>query len=330
MKTNFPLSITIEPVKGCNLQCRHCFVWLKHKGPVKLMPFETFLKLEKTFKSTRTLGFGGRGEPFLNPNLIDMVKFAKSINPNIKIWSLTNATLLSEELSKKIVNSGLDDLRISIDGSTAKSYEKLRPGAQFKDAIFNIRRLTKIKALLKKNKPSLTLFFVATKENITELSHLLDLAKNLSIGAIYVIKLRAYYKKLEKEALVFKKIDRENSKIIHSSLSKAKKMNIKLYIEGLNIGQAWECEGTHSCNITWDGQIVPCCFLMSTIKYSLGGVKVFCKKYSFGKLSESAFGDIWGSNEYVKLRKMVATKNLPHICAPCMPFAIKKQGPCKN
>ncbi|GAH58289.1 unnamed protein product [marine sediment metagenome] len=70
-----------------------------------------------------------RGEPLLHPSIIDIISYAN--NKNIKTRIHTNSTLLTPELSRKIILSGLDLISFSFDGYTKETYEKNRVNANY-------------------------------------------------------------------------------------------------------------------------------------------------------------------------------------------------------
>jgi radical SAM protein with 4Fe4S-binding SPASM domain len=78
------------------------------------------------------------GDPLLNSHVSDMVKYAAQ--KNIACGISTNATFLNEKLAKKMCLSGLDTIVISIDATTDKTYDKIRPGGNFSQVVKNTER----------------------------------------------------------------------------------------------------------------------------------------------------------------------------------------------
>ncbi|HEV8129697.1 MAG TPA: SPASM domain-containing protein, partial [Acidobacteriota bacterium] len=85
----------------------------------------------------------GAGEPLLSSDLYEMIRYAKT-NGMHSVVS-TNATLLNEERSNQIIDSGLDILIIAFDGTTPEVYEKYRKGANFYKVRSNIFKFLEIK-----------------------------------------------------------------------------------------------------------------------------------------------------------------------------------------
>jgi len=135
LKDRIPLStpwvIFVDPSDLCNFKCRFCptgnIKLMKEAGrSLKCMDFKLYKKIIDDIcdfdKPIKVLRLYKDGEPLLNPNFPDMVKYAKEKGCAEKIDTTTNASLLNRELSLKIIESGLDRINISIEGINTKQY----------------------------------------------------------------------------------------------------------------------------------------------------------------------------------------------------------------
>jgi sulfatase maturation enzyme AslB (radical SAM superfamily) len=86
----------------------------------------------------------GVNEPLLSPDLEDHIKFA-SQHGFLDIMMNTNATLLSEERTKKLLDSGLTRIRFSLDSATEELYKKVRVGGNYDTVIKNIERFIEMR-----------------------------------------------------------------------------------------------------------------------------------------------------------------------------------------
>jgi radical SAM protein with 4Fe4S-binding SPASM domain len=84
-----------------------------------------------------------RGESLIHPQLPQMIKYAKQMGLLVKLN--TNATLLTEEKSREILDSGLDLLSFSIDGYEKEVFERIRVGAHFDRVVENVRTFLQLK-----------------------------------------------------------------------------------------------------------------------------------------------------------------------------------------
>ncbi|TRZ49940.1 MAG: radical SAM protein, partial [Dehalococcoidia bacterium] len=128
--------------------------------------------------------------PLLHPDIFEMIKYAKQKGLQTKMH--TNATLLSEEKSLKLLESGLDFVSFSFDGYNKETYEKIRDNANFEETLSNIIRFLELKKKFEKNKPYTILQFLdipgvkidsEQKEKIRERFHSLPLDEIREIAA---------------------------------------------------------------------------------------------------------------------------------------------------
>lgn len=138
-KKNFhhglPFSLSIEPTTACNLGCPECPSGLKEftraTGKLKLDTHQTMLK--QLSKSVFYINYYFQGEPFLHPQFLDLIKEAKK--HSIYTSTSTNAHFISKEKAVEIVNSRLDRLIISIDGTAEETYENYRVNGKLKKVL---------------------------------------------------------------------------------------------------------------------------------------------------------------------------------------------------
>ncbi len=125
---DFPIQLDLELADYCNLQCSMCPRSID-RGSNARLSFSDFKRLidEGAENGLRAIGLSGGGEPLLNKNLLEMISYASS-KGIIDIRLITNGTLLTPELSQKLVTSGLTWISISIDAMKPETYKKIRGG----------------------------------------------------------------------------------------------------------------------------------------------------------------------------------------------------------
>ena len=104
---NYPYIIQIEPTNKCNLNCIMCIrkeVVKKLTGIPIDMSFENFKTILDKIPSAMLIQIQGQGEPFLNPDIFRMIKYAKT--KGTCVYTTSNATLLNKVICKKIIKSG--------------------------------------------------------------------------------------------------------------------------------------------------------------------------------------------------------------------------------
>jgi radical SAM protein with 4Fe4S-binding SPASM domain len=142
-----PIHLIIENTSKCNLYCPMCPRELGYLPPedLSLELFKT--TLDRLAGRTELVIPWGAGEPLLNSDLYEMIRHAKARGMHSVVS--TNATLLNEDRSRQIIDSGLDILIIAFDGTTPEVYEKYRKGADFNKVRSNILRFLEVKNELK-------------------------------------------------------------------------------------------------------------------------------------------------------------------------------------
>ena len=155
-------SLIIEPTNTCNLRCTFCFVTDGMTRDGGFMDFNIFKKIIDDCTDLEHLCMHNWGEPLLHKDIFRMIEYAKNKGVNYVVMN-TNGTLLTDKMIKRIVNSKLDIIRFSIDGS-AETFKRVR-GVELENIEKNIKKLKIIK---EKKKPELKMGVVFTVEEDTE------------------------------------------------------------------------------------------------------------------------------------------------------------------
>ena len=138
----FPLFLDLEATSVCNLKCPFC-VQTHSEFQKGFMKWELYKKAIDEAAANGCFGVKyhtiGRGEPLLHKQLPEMIAYAKK-KKMIDVYTNTNATLLTEELSKKLLGAGLDRISFSIDGCDRGYYESKRVGASYLEVMRNVAR----------------------------------------------------------------------------------------------------------------------------------------------------------------------------------------------
>ena len=289
----YPISIAIEPTTSCNLRCPECPSGLRSfSRPIGMLE-PTFFKstIDSVHKELIYLTFYFQGEPYLNPNFLDMVKYASQ--KGIYTSTSTNAHYLTQEQAKKTVESKLDRLIISIDGTTQEVYEQYRIGGQLAKVIEGTKNIIAAKKNLNSETPHVVFQFLVVKPNEHQLKDVELLANELGVDEV-VFKTAQVYEFENGNPLI--PVNEKYSRYKKTSLGKYKIKN-----ELLN--QCWRMWS--SCVITWDGVVVPCCFDKDA-------------KHKLGDLKLQTFSNLWTSAKYQTFRlSILKSRSEIDICKNC-------------
>lgn len=140
-----PFVLRIEPCNVCNLRCPLCACGTGNDPrPNGFMSFDAFRQiLEQTSAMALVLRLDGMGEPTLHPQILEMIRLAKSYKLSVTLHSNFNTE--KSKAAEEFVASGLDRLVVDIDGATQESYARYRVGGNLERASRNFRRLVEVR-----------------------------------------------------------------------------------------------------------------------------------------------------------------------------------------
>lgn len=288
-----PASIAIEPTTSCNLRCPECPSGLRSfTRPTGMLQSNMFYKLiDELHHSLIYLIFYFQGEPYLNTNFLEMVSYA--VKKNIYTATSTNAHYLTDENCKKTISSGLHRLIISIDGTTQETYQSYRIGGKLEKVIEGTKNMVKWKKEMKSSSPHLIFQFLVVKPNEHQINDVLQLAKELGVDEVRFKTAQVYDYKNGNELIPENEHYSRYYKNSDGTFSIKNKM----------LNHCWKM--WHSCVITWDGKVVPCCFDKDA-------------SHTLGEVSVSSFGTIWKSASYNQFRASVLkSRSEIEMCKNC-------------
>jgi radical SAM protein with 4Fe4S-binding SPASM domain len=177
-----PVIAQVEPSNFCNLSCPLCLTTSQTGSRSRtLLPFNTFKRfIDDVGEYLLLIVLWNWGEPFLNPDIFRMIRYAKT--KNIIVHSSTNGNVIfDEKRAEELVDSGIDTLIFGVDGATEETYRKYRKGGSLKNVIDSIRNIVGVKARRNSKKPFLNLRFVVMQHNEGEIPLIKKLAADLGV-----------------------------------------------------------------------------------------------------------------------------------------------------
>src|SRR5690606_35571237 len=176
--------ISIEPTRACNLGCPECPSGLKQfTRPTGNLQMEVFEKLRSQLsKHLIYITFYFQGEPFINPRLSEMIR--KAAEKNIYTATSTNAHFLTSPKAKEVVESGLNRLIISIDGTTQVVYEAYRKKGSLEKVLEGTKNILHWKKELKSATPHVIFQYLVVKPNEYQLDEVVKLGKTLGVHEV--------------------------------------------------------------------------------------------------------------------------------------------------
>jgi radical SAM protein with 4Fe4S-binding SPASM domain len=294
LQWGYPISVSFEPTTSCNLRCPECPSGLRSfTRPTGMLKKDFFRQtIDDIHKELLYLIFYFQGEPFLNPDFLEMVKYAH--DKGIYTATSTNAHYLNDEKAKRTVESGLDRLIISIDGTTQDVYKQYRVGGNIEKVLQGARNIIKWKKELNSKTPFVFFQFLVVKPNEHQIEDIKQLAKEIGVDQVRFKTAQVYDYENDPHNLI-PTIDK------YSRYRKDANGNMQS-----KSGMKNHCWKLHHANvITWDGMVVPCCFDKDAM-------------HRLGNLQMQSFKEIWNNDNYKQFRSelMKSRKNID-ICANC-------------
>ncbi len=288
-----PFSVSIEPTTSCNLSCSECpsgnKIFSRSTGKISIVFFRKMIDELKNHLVYLTLYF--QGEPYLHPDFFDLVKIARK--NKIYVATSTNAHFLTIENSMATVASGLNRLIISLDGIDSETYQAYRIGGNFNKVMEGIKNLTDARREMKAQHPYIILQFIVFATNEHQIEEVRKLGKKIGVDEVQ-IKTAQIYNFENGNPLIPK-----NEKYSRYKKTTDEKYIIKKSIQNKCL-RMWQ-----SAVITWDGNVVPCCFDKDAT-------------HLMGDLKTQTFKEIWESKIYHTFRnRLIQNRKSIDICCNC-------------
>jgi len=288
-----PFTVSIEPTTACNLACPECPSGLKQfsrpTGKIDLAVNRNLLR--SLGKQLFYINYYFQGEPFLHPDFLQLIQDAKK--HKIYTSTSTNAHFIDAKIAKDIIDSGLDRLIISIDGTTQETYESYRVTGKLAKVIEGTKALIAAKKEANSKTPHLIFQFLVVKPNEHEIPAIYQLAEELGVDEVRLKSAQLYDYKAGNPLMP------KQEQYARYKQQKDGTYHLK-YTTGNHCWRMWS-----SCVLTWDAKVVPCCFDKDA-------------SHTLGSAIDQAFETIWKSKKYQEFRRSVLTKrNQIDICQNC-------------
>ncbi|OGL43404.1 MAG: hypothetical protein A2042_07440 [Candidatus Schekmanbacteria bacterium GWA2_38_11] len=292
---SLPYVLNLEPNNTCNLKCPLCWVPnpIKPKG---YMSFENFKKvIDEIGDYLYLLNLYNLGEPLLHKDIYRMIEYANKKKIFTSISS--NFLIFNEEDADKMIASGLDYLRISLDGTSQETYQQYRVGGNYNKVIENIELLVSKKKKIKSKIPFIDWQFLIFKHNEHEISNVKPLAEKLGVDGVLISSAHAYGH--EKEWLSEERGE--------------------YYANPENIDSF--CFLWNQVLINYDGEVAPCCSHIAQIAPE------------FGNIFRQSFKEIWNNEKFKSARAIFSSSDehkqrienlVCYQCSIAIPFLSKE------
>jgi radical SAM protein with 4Fe4S-binding SPASM domain len=322
-----PVYVQMEPVGQCNLRCQMCSIQFRQDGPPygppAFMSFELFTHTLDSLGELDELHLQGLGEPMMHPRFFEMVRYAA--DKGIRVSTNSNLTLLTARRAEQCLASGLDCLHVSIDGSTAETYERIRLRAHFDRVVGNLERLVALRDQRGSTYPRVRLVMVIMRQNLHELPDLVRMAARWSVESMFVQHLCHDFGETSlperylpmRDFVQGETLLEEDLQRVEDYFGQARELAHELgvdlrlphprprpHVPGTPGPQRcdWPWRGAY---ISYQGAMMPCCMISTPDRYTLGN------------LAHEDLSTAWNGAAYHDFRARLDSEDPPEVCKSC-------------
>lgn len=317
---DLPVILYIETTNRCDSLCQTCIRTFQTLEPPKDLTLAELVGVVKQFPRLTRVLLHGIGEPLLNPDLFRMITYLKGRGVTVVFNS--DAIGLTEKKRRGLIESGLDELRVSMDAATPDTYRAIRGVATFDRVVGNVTALEKLKKQSAVALPKIALWFTVMKRNLSELPLLIRLAATMGAAQVNVQRLVHYGEGLAiEEQSVYGTLTEMEETLLAEASRLSQELGIVLSASGNTTPvesltpeereRPWSgCQRPWSISyITANGNVLPCCISPWTAKDY--------PKLILGNALVEPFAEIWNGDRYQKFRTQFETPEAPDPCRGC-------------
>jgi MoaA/NifB/PqqE/SkfB family radical SAM enzyme len=317
-----PVCLYLEVTNRCNLLCETCPRTFEDLEPPADMSWELFTSIVDQVPDIARVVLHGVGEPMLVRHLPRMVRYLK--DRGTYVLFNTNGTLLNPRKHRELIDTGLDELRVSLDAADAKTFLAVRGKNFFDRIVRNVRSFTTLQQEIGTERPRVSLWLTGLKETIDQLPAFVRLAATMRVREVYLQRLvfdEAGFGLARPESSLFEQVRENEAQAIAEAERLGRDLGVKLDASGatepgLSLHRQEEKQPWSACRRPWSlmyftahGRALPCCIA----PFSARGYE----SYTLGDATQSTLREIWNSPVYRDFRSALLSNAPPRPCANC-------------
>jgi MoaA/NifB/PqqE/SkfB family radical SAM enzyme len=317
-----PVCVYLEVTNRCNLLCETCPRTFEELEPPADMSWELFTSIVDQLPGLTRAVLHGVGEPMMVKNLPRMIRYLKQ--RGVYVLFNTNGTLLAPRKRGEIIDTGLDELRVSLDAAEAQSFFKVRGKNFFDRIVRNVGEFIVLQKEIGASTPRVSLWLTGLKETVEQLPDFVRLAARIGVGEVYLQRL--VFDDLgrglaREESSLFEKTQREEEKAIAAAQALGRELGVTIDASGAtepgaSLKRAEEKAPWSTCRRPWSlmyftahGRALPCCIA----PFSARGYET----YTLGNATQETLREIWNGSAYQDFRAALAGDTPPKPCQNC-------------
>lgn len=322
-----PHNVFIEVTNHCNLLCETCPRTFTSYEEAKTLAWDDFLRIVEQFPRMERAVLHGIGEPLINKDLPRMIAHLKA--RGVYVLFNTNATLLTADWSRRLIESGLDEMRCSIDGADPRTYAAIRGAPLLHKIVSNLTQFMQIQHEMGATTPRASIWMTGMRENVEELPDLLRLAAKMGVPEVYLQRMVYLYEAETAPGMLdgghglFDAFDERVETLIVEGEALAASLGITFKASGatnprasLEASRERDRQPWKACMRPWttayitaNGNALPCCIApFATLDY---------ESLKLGNLFERPFEEVWNGERYQQWRTRLLSDQPHEACAGC-------------
>ena len=317
-----PVCLYLEVTNRCNLLCETCPRTFEDLEPPADMSWELFAKIVDQVPNVARVVLHGVGEPMLVKHLPRMIRYLK--DRGTYVLFNTNGTLLNPKKFQEIIDTGLDELRVSLDAADRKSYAAIRGKDFFQRIVRDVGKFTAYQRQMGVEKPRVSLWLTGLKETVDQLPEFVRLSASMGVKEVHLQRLvfdESGFGKARAEHSLFEQTRDEEQSAIEAATAIGASLGVTLDASGatepgLSLKRAADDKPWATCRRPWSlmyftahGRALPCCIA----PFSARGYE----NYTLGDATQQTLRDIWNSDRYKGFRTSLLGDAPPLPCQNC-------------
>jgi len=316
-----PRSLYLETTNRCDSKCQTCLRTFRSLEPPADLTLEQVRAIAEQFPLLERVVLHGIGEPLLNAEIFAIVAYLKS--RAVTVLFNSDAISLTAGRALRLIESGLDEYRVSLDAATRQTYRRLRGVDQFDRVLANVRRLVELEREQRRSAPRVSLWFTASRANLHELLAFVRLAADLGVHDVYVQRLVFNGLGLATaENALHGRLQRQEQELLDQAEGLARELGLALSASGLTTplvslqGGAPSLRPWAGCQRPWtlsyvtaNGHVLPCCISPWVARDYPALI--------LGNALAEPFADIWNGERYQRFRTTFESESPPDPCRGC-------------
>jgi MoaA/NifB/PqqE/SkfB family radical SAM enzyme len=319
-----PVCLYLETTNRCNLLCTTCPRTYEELEPPADMNWELFVSIVDQVPNLARAVLHGVGEPMLVRNLPRMVAYLKA--RGVYVLFNTNGTVLNERNGRALIAAGLDELRVSLDASNAKSFKDIRGKNYFGRILRNVRSFRDLQEREGHDLPRVSAWLTGLKETVEELPAFVRVAAEIGVKEVYLQRLVFFDKdvigKARPEQALFERLTNDEAAYLKEAEEVARSLGLTFSASGaasepgLSLHREQDKTPWSLCRRPWslmyftaNGRALPCCIA----PFSQHGYE----HYTLGDATQQTLREIWNGPAYQAFRTALKSDAPPSACASC-------------